>query len=77
MIESLLRRFPNESERGSIRVLIPGAGLARLGWEVATLGTYCPLMVYLADYRRRTGFESRCNEFSHYMLLPSYYILNK
>jgi carnosine N-methyltransferase len=41
MIDALLAHSPNESRRGNIRVLIPGAGLARLGWEVANLGESC------------------------------------
>ncbi|KAG8808328.1 hypothetical protein FRC17_004001 [Serendipita sp. 399] len=60
MIEALLNHFPDEATRSQRRVSIPGAGLARLGWEVAFL-----------------GFETQCNEFSHYMLLPSYYVLNE
>ncbi|KAG8757652.1 hypothetical protein FRC14_001763 [Serendipita sp. 396] len=60
MIEALLNHFPDDSTRKTRRVSIPGAGLARLGWEVAFL-----------------GFETQCNEFSHYMLLPSYYVLNE
>ncbi|PVG03867.1 N2227-domain-containing protein [Serendipita vermifera] len=60
MIEALMKKYPDEATRKDVRVVVPGAGLARLGWEVAFL-----------------GFETQCNEFSHYMLLPSYYVLNE
>ena len=46
--------------RSDIRVLVPGAGLGRLAWDIATL-----------------GFACQGNEFSHYMLLSSYFILNR
>ncbi|KAN0094426.1 N2227-like domain containing protein [Tylopilus felleus] len=47
-------------DRRTIRVLVPGAGLGRLAYDVAKL-----------------GFACQGNEFSHYMLLSSYLILNK
>ncbi|KAF5373492.1 hypothetical protein D9615_009483 [Tricholomella constricta] len=46
-------------ERGKLRVLVPGAGLGRLAWDVASM-----------------GFACQGNEFSHYMLLSSFLILN-
>jgi len=46
--------------RGKLRVLVPGAGLGRLAWDVAHL-----------------GFSCQGNEFSHYMLLGSFFILNR
>ncbi|KAF8551840.1 N2227-domain-containing protein [Imleria badia] len=49
-----------EDSRQTIRVLVPGAGLGRLAYDVAKL-----------------GFACQGNEFSHYMLLSSYLILNK
>ena len=53
MIDALLAHFPNDTRRGNTRVLIPGAGLARLGWEVANLGESLTLSCSLvAD---RTG----------------------
>lgn len=42
------------------RVLVPGAGLGRLAFEIA-----------------RRGFQCQGNEFSHYMLLTSQFILNQ
>lgn len=47
------------SHNSSIRVLIPGAGLCRLVWEIA-----------------RLGYVTQGNEFSYFMLICSYYILN-
>ncbi|KAG8986261.1 hypothetical protein FRB93_005355 [Tulasnella sp. JGI-2019a] len=62
MLDALFEHFsdvPHE-ERLNIRVLVPGAGLARLAWEVA-----------------KAGFASQGNEFSHFMLLSSYFVLNR
>ncbi|KAG6331016.1 hypothetical protein ID866_8071 [Astraeus odoratus] len=47
-------------DRRTLRVLVPGAGLGRLAYDVAKL-----------------GFACQANEFSHYMLLASFLILNK
>ncbi|KAI6143798.1 N2227-domain-containing protein [Pisolithus tinctorius] len=47
-------------DRNTLRVLVPGAGLGRLAYDVAKL-----------------GFACQGNEFSHYMLLASYLILNR
>lgn len=62
ILDALLERYKDvpEAERGNIRVLIPGAGLARLAYDVAHL-----------------GFTSQGNEFSHFMLLASHFILNR
>ncbi|KAI0634305.1 N2227-domain-containing protein [Trametes polyzona] len=62
MKEALLQHFSDipEQERGNFRVLVPGAGLGRLAWDVAKL-----------------GFACQGNEFSHYMLLASFYMLNR
>ncbi|EPQ50789.1 N2227-domain-containing protein [Gloeophyllum trabeum ATCC 11539] len=47
-------------ERRSVRVLVPGAGMGRLAWDIA-----------------KSGFRCQANEFSHYMLLSSHFILNR
>ncbi|KAI0342396.1 N2227-domain-containing protein [Trametopsis cervina] len=62
MINGLVQHFQDvpEEERSNLRVLVPGAGLCRLAWDVANL-----------------GFACQGNEFSHYMLLASFYILNR
>ncbi|KAB5592962.1 hypothetical protein CTheo_3597 [Ceratobasidium theobromae] len=62
MLDALCEYFhavPIE-ERGNFRVLVPGAGLGRLAWDVAA-----------------KGFTCQGNEFSHYMLLASYFVLNR
>ncbi|KAJ3515949.1 hypothetical protein NLJ89_g1445 [Agrocybe chaxingu] len=60
--EALLQHFANVTpeERRKLRVLVPGAGLGRLAYDIAKL-----------------GFACQGNEFSHYMLLSSFFILNK
>ncbi|KAF8523696.1 N2227-domain-containing protein [Hysterangium stoloniferum] len=62
MTDALLEHFSDipSSERGSLRILVPGAGLARLALDVAKL-----------------GFACQGNEFSHQMLLTSYFMLNR
>ncbi|KAF8513215.1 N2227-domain-containing protein [Gautieria morchelliformis] len=65
MINRLLEHFSQVpvEERRNVRVLVPGAGLARLALDVAKLGD--------------EGFACQGNEFSHHMLLTSYFILNR
>jgi len=62
MKEALLQYYSHipESKRGELRVLVPGAGLGRLAWDIAHL-----------------GFSCQGNEFSHYMLLSSFFLLNR
>lgn len=64
--------------RAEIKILVPGAGLARLAWEVVRMGKCCS--------RGResrggltstspTGFSTQANEFSLYMVqlfVPSF-----
>ncbi|KAI0062566.1 N2227-domain-containing protein [Artomyces pyxidatus] len=60
--DALLEYFSDipMEERHNFRVLVPGAGLGRLAYDVAKL-----------------GFSCQGNEFSHYMLLASFFILNR
>ncbi|KEP53569.1 MFS general substrate transporter [Rhizoctonia solani 123E] len=62
MLDALCEYFHNVpiEERGNFRVLVPGAGLGRLAWDVAS-----------------RGFTCQGNEFSHYMLLASFFVLNR
>ncbi|KAF9462245.1 N2227-like protein [Collybia nuda] len=62
MKDALVQHFSNISleERRRLRVLVPGAGLGRLAFDIANM-----------------GFACQGNEFSHYMLLSSYFVLNK
>lgn len=61
VIDEIVNLFQSSQikSRKDFRVLIPGAGLGRLAWEIA-----------------RLGFTCQGNEWSLYMLLPAYYILN-
>ncbi|KAG8216200.1 putative carnosine N-methyltransferase [Butyriboletus roseoflavus] len=59
-MKRVLEEYFKGRDRRTIRVLVPGAGLGRLAYDVAKL-----------------GFACQGNEFSHYMLLSSYLILNK
>ena len=38
LLSALTRRYPVPSQRHGVRVLVPGAGLARLAYEIASLG---------------------------------------
>ncbi|KIM41212.1 hypothetical protein M413DRAFT_27609 [Hebeloma cylindrosporum] len=63
MKDALEQHFANVTSpeaRRKLKVLVPGAGLGRLAYDVAKL-----------------GFACQGNEFSHYMLLTSFFILNK
>ena len=62
--------------RRNLRVLVPGAGLGRLAYDVATLGYLLPSLIHVAFTVDVLGFACQGNEFSHYMLLASYFILN-
>jgi carnosine N-methyltransferase len=69
-----------DSRRGIFRVLVPGAGLGRLAFDIASLGT--PSLSSIPRISRSLvsmiiGFACQGNEFSHYMLLSSYFILNR
>ncbi|KIP05611.1 hypothetical protein PHLGIDRAFT_24983 [Phlebiopsis gigantea 11061_1 CR5-6] len=62
MKDALLAHFAHVpgADRSKLRVLVPGAGLCRLAWDIANL-----------------GFACQGNEFSHHMLLASFFILNR
>ena len=61
--------------RHNFRVLVPGAGLGRLAYEVAKLGESVFLSIRPPS-RPRPGFSCQGNELSHYML-TSFLILNR
>ena len=66
--------------RGNIHVLVPGAGLGRLAYDIAKLGTLNPANVIpLAPslIPAQPGFACQGNEFSLFMLLVSSFILNR
>lgn len=59
-----------------LRVLVPGAGLCRLAWDIAYLGMlHGPASHAFSD--KYPGFSCQGNEFSHFMLLGSYFMLNR
>lgn len=64
--------------RSKLRVLVPGVGLGRLAFDVAHLGEYCFHSPNLPPPSFNSlGFASQGNEYSHYMLLASYFMLNE
>ncbi|KAG8815802.1 hypothetical protein FRC19_000790 [Serendipita sp. 401] len=79
IFEPILAQLENipESERASCRVLVPGAGLGRLAWEVCTRGfdtTSCELSFYmnlslrflLSPSHTTTTFQHRVSPYSHW-----------
>ncbi|TIB17453.1 hypothetical protein E3P77_00164 [Wallemia ichthyophaga] len=62
ILDTLEKKFGNLSkeQRLQTKILVPGAGLARLAFDIA-----------------RMGFSSQGNEFSYFMLLASFFILNR
>lgn len=62
--------------RINLRVLVPGAGLCRLAWDIAYLGTLHGTASHTFS-DKYPGFSCQGNEFSHFMLLGSYFMLNR
>lgn len=61
IIAEILEKYPEDScDRGQIRVLVPGAGLGRLAFEIASRGFIC-----------------QGNEFNLFMLIVSFFVLNR
>ncbi|EJU01374.1 N2227-domain-containing protein [Dacryopinax primogenitus] len=62
ILQALEEHFKDipEDGRSDIQVLVPGAGLGRLTWEVVN-----------------RGFSCQGNEFSYFMLLSSFFMLNR
>ncbi|XP_017055103.1 carnosine N-methyltransferase isoform X2 [Drosophila ficusphila] len=60
IIDSIVEYYkPSDYELKEIKILVPGAGLGRLTYELACLGYSC-----------------EGNEFSYFMLIASYFVLN-
>ncbi|CAH8818703.1 unnamed protein product [Schistosoma curassoni] len=60
VLNDVLELFnPKKVNPANVNILVPGAGLGRLAWELAHLGYTC-----------------QGNEWSLYMLIPAYFILN-
>jgi len=69
-------------KRSQLQVLVPGAGLGRLAYEIAKLGTRIKFKSMLSSslllsFLIHVGFNCQGNEFSLYMLFISEYMLNK
>ncbi|TIA87064.1 hypothetical protein E3P99_03425 [Wallemia hederae] len=62
ILETLEKKYGSltKEQRLQTKILVPGAGLARLAFDIA-----------------RMGFSSQGNEFSYFMLLSSFFILNR
>ncbi|TIB67015.1 hypothetical protein E3Q24_04294 [Wallemia mellicola] len=62
ILETLEEKYSGltKEQRLNTKILVPGAGLARLAFDIA-----------------RMGFSSQGNEFSYFMLLSSFFILNR
>ncbi|KAH8858866.1 Carnosine N-methyltransferase [Schistosoma japonicum] len=60
VIDDVLELFnPKKINPADVNILVPGAGLGRLAWELA-----------------HHGYTCQGNEWSLYMLIPAYFILN-
>ncbi|CAH8530168.1 unnamed protein product [Schistosoma turkestanicum] len=60
VLNDVLELFnPKKTNPANVHILVPGAGLGRLAWELAHLGYTC-----------------QGNEWSLYMLIPAFFILN-
>lgn len=61
IINEILKHFPDDTcDRSRIKVLVPGAGLGRLAFEIASRGFIC-----------------EGNEFNLFMLIVSFFVLNR
>ncbi|KAI8047951.1 N2227-like protein-domain-containing protein [Gilbertella persicaria] len=65
-LNNIFKDIPIE-KRGDVRVLVPGAGLGRLAFDIAKAGKL-PLQY---------SFSCQGNEFSYYMLFASHFVLNR
>jgi carnosine N-methyltransferase len=73
---------PFGRNRKKLDVLVPGTGLGRLPYEIIKKGTLMGCYPFMACYLSTSfpgtsGYSCQGNEFSHYMLLSSYFILNR
>jgi carnosine N-methyltransferase len=78
-VSSVLVTYPAPSRakfRHNFRVLVPGAGLGRLAYDVAKLGKVSN-RAFPSIEPTPSGFSCQGNEFSHYMLLSSFFVLNR
>ncbi|KAM3719012.1 Carnosine N-methyltransferase [Dirofilaria immitis] len=70
-IQILCERFPNKETRSVVEVLIPGAGLGRLVWELVTEGfsvqgnEFSILMLLTSNF-----ILNKCKQANEYMIYP-------
>ncbi|VVC89681.1 carnosine N-methyltransferase [Leptidea sinapis] len=73
ILDELEDRYPIEdfSNRSQVKVLVPGAGLGRLAWEVAARGFTCQgnefslFMLFASNF-----ILNKCHEANQYMVYP-------
>lgn len=78
IIDEIKKRFPSsQCEPSEVSVLVPGAGLGRLAWEIAHLGMSPCVSSVVTQPSIPSGYQCQGNEFSMYMLFGSHFILNE
>lgn len=72
IIKEIIKNFPKERwDPSKVNILVPGAGLGRLAWEVAMLGYACQgnewsfFMLFSSNF-----VLNRCSEINKYKLYP-------
>ncbi|XP_066224070.1 carnosine N-methyltransferase isoform X1 [Saccopteryx leptura] len=72
IINEILKNFPKERwDPSKVNILVPGAGLGRLAWEIAMLGYACQgnewsfFMLFSSNF-----VLNRCSEINKYKLYP-------
>ncbi|CAK1548857.1 unnamed protein product [Leptosia nina] len=73
ILDELEARFPEENfnDRSHIKVLVPGAGLGRLAWEVSVMGFTCQgnefslFMLFASNF-----ILNKCHEANKYTVYP-------
>lgn len=72
IIKEILKNFPKEKwDPSKVNILVPGAGLGRLAWEIAMLGYACQgnewsfFMLFSSNF-----VLNRCSEINKYKLYP-------
>ncbi|XP_037061124.1 carnosine N-methyltransferase isoform X2 [Peromyscus leucopus] len=72
IIKEIIKNFPKERwDPSKVNILVPGAGLGRLAWEIAMLGYACQgnewsfFMLFSSNF-----VLNRCSEINKYKLYP-------
>jgi carnosine N-methyltransferase len=69
-----LKKIPAE-RRSRHRVLVPGAGLGRLAWEIANMGQWSQTVISFHSFLE-LGFDTTSCELSYYMNLSLRFLLS-